>query len=97
MLRTGARRAPGQQATFEQGDQVLGDQRDDGDDEHPGEDAVRVETALRWSDDQADAVLGAEHLADEGADDGEAEGGVQAGDDPGQRRGHGDVADDLQR
>ena len=82
---------------FEQREQEFRDERDDRDHQHSGEHAVRIEAVLRGPDDQADAVLRAEHLADQRADDREAERGVQAGDDPGERGGHGDVPDDLQR
>lgn len=89
------RRAPGQQPVFELADQPLGAEHDDRDDEHRGEHAVGVEVVLRGLDDQAEAALCAEHLSDQRADDGEAEGAVQAGYDPGERGGHGDVPDDL--
>ena len=52
---------------------------------------------LRLADDQADAVLSPEHLGDQGADDGEAEGGVQARDDPSHRRRDRHVPGNLQR
>src|SRR5690348_3746176 len=79
------RRAPGQQAPFQQADKALGGQRQDRDDEHGGEYAVRVEIVLRGGDHQPEAALGAEELPDDRADDGEPECDVQAGDDPGQR------------
>src|SRR3954447_221396 len=88
---------PLEEGPLEEGDEVLGAERDDRHDDHAGEDRVRVEVALRLADDQADAVLGAEHLRDEGADDREAERGVQARDDPGHRRRDGHVPGDLQR
>ena len=59
------------------------------------EHAVGVEVVLRGGDDQAQALLGAEELADDGADDREAESDVQAGDDPGQRGRQHHVAGDL--
>ena len=92
-----AGRTPGENALLEQRDEELGGQRDDGHDRHAGEDGVRVEPALRLADDKADTALGAKDLADQRTDDGEAEGGVQAGDDPGQRGRDGDVAGDLER
>ena len=64
--------------------------------DHAGEDGVGVELPLRLADDEPDAPLRAEHLADQRADDREPERGVQAGDDPGHRRGDGDVARDLE-
>src|SRR5690242_14919989 len=90
----GGRGPPGQQAAFQQADQALGGQRQDRDDQHRGEHAVRVEVVLRGGDHQPEAPLGAEELADDRADDREPERDVQAGDDPGQRRWDYDVAGD---
>lgn len=89
------RRAPGQQPVFELADQPLRAEHDHRDDEHRGEHAVGVEVVLRGLDDQTEPALRTEHLADERADDGEAEGTVQAGDDPRQCRGQDDVPGGL--
>ena len=72
-------------------------QGDDGDEDHAGEHAVHVEVVLRRADQQAQALVGAEDLADERADEGEAEADVQAGQDPGEGRGEDDVAVTCQR
>src|SRR2546423_2038076 len=82
------RRAPAQQAPFQPRDEPLGGQRDDGDDEHGGVHAVGVERAARLVDEQPETVLGADELADDGADEREPEGDVQAGDDPRHRGRH---------
>ena len=71
---------------LELGDERLGGQSDDADDDHRAEDAVRVEVVLRGGDDEAEALLGSEELADDRSDDREAEGDVQARDDPDERR-----------
>src|SRR5438445_10217835 len=65
-----------------QGD--LGGQRDQGEDEHRREDAVRVERRLRRRDDEPDRVDRAEVLADDGGDQGEAEARVEAREDAGE-------------
>src|SRR5215211_3684462 len=78
----GGRGTPGEEAAFEQGEQPLREQGDDGDNEHSGVDAGGVEGALRVVDEQAEALVGAGVLAHDGADEREAEGDVQAGQDP---------------
>ena len=47
------------------------------------------------ADQQAEALVGAEELADDRADEGEAEADVQAGEDPGERRRQDDLTGDL--
>src|SRR6478609_3783313 len=76
-------RAPGGQAHLDLADEPLGDQGDHGGDDHPGVDAGGVEVALGVVDEDAQALVGAGELADDRADEGEAEGDVQAGQDPG--------------
>src|SRR5581483_11398491 len=90
------RRAPAQHALLERRDQRLGRERDQRDDEHPGEHAIGPEGVHRCSDDQAEALLGTEQLADDRADDREAERDVEARDDPCHRRWEHDVAGDLE-
>src|SRR6478736_6214304 len=74
----GLRGAPPQQAPLEDGDECLRRQGDNGDEDHAGQHPVHVEVVLRRADQQAQALVGAEDLADEGADEGEAEADVQA-------------------
>src|SRR5213595_752946 len=50
----GHRRSPAQQPAFEISDAPLGEQGDDGDDDHRGVDARGVERALRVRDQEAD-------------------------------------------
>src|SRR5487761_334289 len=90
------RRAPGEQPPLQLADQALGGERQDRDDQHRGEHAVRIEVVLRGGDDQPEAFLRAEELADDRADDGEPESHVQARDDPGERGRQHDVTDDLE-
>src|SRR6266568_9341637 len=65
-------RAPGQEPALQQGDEELRDQRHHRDQEGPGVDAVGVEVALGLADEQAEPVLRADQLADDGADEREA-------------------------
>src|SRR5690348_3285399 len=80
------RRPPPQQSLLQGGDQSLGDQRDHRDHDHAGEHAVGIEVVLRVADEQPHPFVRAEQLADDGADEREAEADVQAGEDPGERR-----------
>ena len=89
-------RPPRQQALLDDAHQCLGAQRQQLDHQHRAEHAVGVEGVLRRGDHQTEAVLGAQELADDSADDGEPERDVQAGDDPGHRRGDHHVAHHLQ-
>src|SRR5439155_16998990 len=73
---------PAQQAAFGDGQQPLGEQRDDGRDDHSGVDAGGVERALGVVDQQAQALVGTGVLADHRADEREPERRVQRGDDP---------------
>ena len=66
-----------------------------GEDQHAGEDAGHVEDALGLVDLVAEPGRGAEILADHRADEGEADGGVEGGEHPGQRRRPVDVAQEL--
>src|SRR4051812_22835432 len=52
----GGRRPPAQQATLEEGEEPLGEQRDHRDDDHSGVDAGRVERALGVVDEEAEAL-----------------------------------------
>ena len=81
-----------QQAALDAGEEPLGEQGDDRDDDHRGVDAGGVEGALGVGDQQAEALVGAGVLADDRADQGEAEGDVQAGEDPGGGAGQDDRA-----
>src|SRR3954452_10603257 len=89
--------APREESLLDETDQELGAEGDHRDDEHAGEDTVRIETVLRGADDQTQTSLSAQDLADQRTDDRETERGVEAGGDPGERRRHGHVPDDLQR
>src|SRR6478609_8926671 len=91
----GLRGTPPQQAPLEDGDECLRRQGDDGDEDHAGQHPVHVEVVLRRADQQAQALVGAEDLADEGADEGEAEADVQARQDPREGGGEHDVAGHL--
>src|SRR6476660_4793925 len=91
----GLGRTPAEQPALEDADQTLGGERDDCDQDHAGEDAVHVEVVLRGPDQQAQALVGAEDLADQGADEGEAEADVQAREDPGEGRRQDHVAGHL--
>src|SRR5919201_1655422 len=82
---TGGGGTPAQEAAFDEGEQPFGEQRDHRDDDHSGVDAGRVERALGVVDEQAEALVRAAVLADDRADDGEAERRVQGREDP--RRG----------
>src|SRR3954451_128589 len=64
----GGRRAPPQQPALQRTDAPLREQRDHGDDQHPGVDTGRVERALRVGDQEAHAGLGAGVLTDDRAD-----------------------------
>src|SRR2546428_1074873 len=76
---------PADQTVFEPGEDDLGGERDDREDEHRREDAVRVERRLRGRDDETDPVDRAEVLADDGADQRETEARVETREDPGKR------------
>src|SRR3954453_23807403 len=65
---SGHRGPPPQQPAFEVSDAPLGEQCDDGDDDHRGVDARGVERALRVRNQEADARLGSGVLADDRAD-----------------------------
>src|SRR5438105_6783453 len=75
-------RTPFDETALQPGQADFGRERDDGEDEHRREDAVRVERRLRRRDDEADPVDRAEVLADDGADEREAEARVEAREDP---------------
>ena len=70
---------------LELGDERLGGESDHADDDHRAEDAVRVEVVLRVGDDQPQALLGTQELADDRANDREPERHVETRDDPRQR------------
>src|SRR6478609_2181782 len=78
-------RTPAQQVVLQDGDEGFGDEGDDRDQHHPGQDTVHVEVVLRRADEQPESLVGPEQLADDRADEGEAETDVQAGQDPRER------------
>src|SRR2546423_14326272 len=86
---------PGDEEVLEPRHEPLRDDRDDGEDEHRREDPVRVEGALGRGGHQPDALPRAEVLADDRADQGEAEARVEAREDPRERGRQDDVALEL--
>src|SRR6476660_8292984 len=66
-------RTPGQQAVLDHGQQPFGDQRHYRDHDHGGEYPVGIERALGGRNQQSHALARAQKLADEGADQREAE------------------------
>src|SRR4030081_2666222 len=73
---------PPEQPMLEPGDEPLRDQCDDAHDDHGRPDAVGIECALSVFDQHAESGVSTEELADDGADQREAEAHVQARDDP---------------
>src|SRR5207253_10255325 len=57
-------RPPFEQPVLDQRDERLGGERHHREDEHRGEDAVRVEGALRGGDEQADSLRSEEHTSE---------------------------------
>src|SRR5437764_5028393 len=79
-------RPPLDETVLERRDEELGRERDHGEDEHRGEDCVRVEGPLGEGDQVAEPVDRADELADDRAHEGEPEARVETRDDPRQRR-----------
>src|SRR5581483_1549611 len=76
------RRFPDEQAVLDGREAQVDDDDDHRQDEHSGEDAGAVEGAFGELDHVAQAFGSSEVFAHDGADEGEADGGVQAGEDP---------------
>src|SRR6267143_2853745 len=74
--------SPFDEPVFERSDQALRDQRQDRQDEHAGEHAVDVEGVPGVIDELAEAGGGPEEFPDGGADDGQPETDVEAGQNP---------------
>ena len=78
-------RSPRDEAVFQRRDAGFGYQGDRGENGHGSKDAVGVERVLSRGDHQPQTLDGAQVFAHDGADQGEAEAGVQTGDDPAER------------
>ena len=95
LLGLARRRLPAHQALLDPADRAVEDERERGQDEDPGHHRVDVERALGLQDQVADAARRAEVLADDGADEGEADARVQRAEDPAGRARQVDVAQQL--
>src|SRR5689334_14699738 len=78
-------RLPGHQAALDRADGGVEGEREGRQHQDAGEHGVDVEGALGLQDQVADAARGAEIFADNGADEGEADGVVQAREHPAHR------------
>src|ERR1700730_4074962 len=83
--------SPLDEPVFERSDESLGDKREDSQHEHPCEHAIDIEGVTGVVDELAEARCGAEQFPDDGADDGEAEADVEAGENPGEGRRNDDL------
>src|SRR3989441_2253760 len=90
-----AARLPDQQPAFGERHRPVEQQGECGQDRNPGEHRVDVEGAFRLQDQVAHAARRAEIFADHRADEGEANGVVQAGEDPAHGARHIDVPQEL--
>src|SRR6266516_4513209 len=88
-----AMRSPLDEPLFERADEALSNEGENRQQEHAGEHAVDVEGVPRVVDQLAEAGGGPEQLPDYGADDGQPEADVEAGENP-RKRGR---DDDLER
>src|SRR5260221_2540069 len=80
-------RAPLHQMVLDLGDEEFDDQGHHCKDDHRPEHAIGIERALRDRDHQSHPLAGTQELADHGADQGEAETDMKAGEDPAHGRG----------
>src|SRR4051812_5012543 len=87
--------APAQEIRFEAVDAEVDDEHDRARQDEAGHDAGRVEDALRLRHEIAHAARRAHVLADDGADEGEADRGVEAREDPRHSRRQVDVAEEM--
>src|SRR5215467_1449569 len=88
---------PVEQALFEPRHQIVGADREKGEDDQHHEDAGGVEGAGGAGEQEAQAVLGGEHLAHHGGGEGEGHGDAEPREDPGDARREDDPAGDEAR
>ncbi len=74
---------PAEEVAFEAVDAGTDAENDGGKDCHPREDSGGIKDAFGLGDHVADSFRGAEVFADDDGDDGEADGDVETGEDPG--------------
>src|SRR2546430_2787482 len=91
------RRAPAQQPVLGRGQRPFREEGDDGDNDHSGVDAGRVEGSLCGRDEQPEALIRTGVLADDRADQREPEGRVQRREDPRRGAGYDDRDEYLER
>src|SRR5215467_8308059 len=88
---------PVEQTLFEPRHQVVGADSEEGEDDQHHEDAGGVEGAGGAGEEEAQAVLGGEHLTHHGGGEGEGHGDAQPREDPGDARREDDPARDEAR
>src|SRR5690606_25082965 len=88
-------RLPDHEATFHQADDAVQNEGEDGQDDDAGVDGVDVERAFGLQDEVAYAAGGTQVFTDDGADECQADGGVQAGENPAGGRRDVDVTQEL--